>query len=582
MIEPIHEEIEHLVEKDYQLENLINMDDLRKILEDLYKIAPFPVALLNIKGDVLLQSHWEPICTKFHRVNPETAALCAKSDTHFNAELTKGDKSHVLYRCGNGLYDAASPVKIDGQHLGNFFIGQFLLAPPDIEFFRKQAQQYAFEEDAYLEALSRVPIISEQELEIRLKYLCDFAEFLGNIGLKEFQRDRAVQALRARGEFLDRVIDQSPFAVWISDAKGTLKRANPALKKFLNLTDEQLVGKYNVLEDPLIEKQGFMPLIRSVYEEGKSINFTAYWNGEDIPTMDLKGSNSVSIEANMFPIHSPEGELTHVVLNWVDITDRIKAEHDLKIYREHLEELVEERTAALEGKNKELETFTYSVSHDLKAPLRGIDGYSSLLVEEYGDKLDKEGHQFLMNVRNSAKQMNQLIEDLLAYSRMERREIQSISIDLSAMIDALIRERARDLEERNIELKKNIPFENILCDRESLRQILGNLLDNAIKFTRHESAARIEIDGSDTPEHWTLRVKDNGLGFDPKYQERIFGIFQRLHLSEEYPGTGVGLAIARKAISRMGGRIWAEGELGKGAVFCVRVPKLKNSFPAKG
>jgi len=143
-------------------------------------------------------------------------------------------------------------------------------------------------------------------------------------------RKRSEQALQASEAFLDRVIEQSPFATWISDAEGTLQRANPALKKFLNLTDEQLVGKYNVLKDPLVERQGLMPLFRSVFEEGKTIKFTCDWDGNDIPTMDLKGSKSVSIEAAMFPILTPAGKLTNVVLNWIDITDRKKAEKELR------------------------------------------------------------------------------------------------------------------------------------------------------------------------------------------------------------------------------------------------------------
>ncbi|MCP4610649.1 MAG: PAS domain S-box protein, partial [Planctomycetes bacterium] len=133
-----------------------------------------------------------------------------------------------------------------------------------------------------------------------------------------------------REQFLNRIIDQSPFATWISDSGGTLQRVNPALKRFLNLTDEQLVGKYNVLQDPVVERQGLIPLIRTVYEAGQTINFTCDWDGNDIPTMDLKGSNSVSIEATMFPIHNPEGELTNVVLSWIDITERKQAEEELR------------------------------------------------------------------------------------------------------------------------------------------------------------------------------------------------------------------------------------------------------------
>ena len=137
--------------------------------------------------------------------------------------------------------------------------------------------------------------------------------------------------MQARESFFDGVIDQSPLAIWISDTEGTLQHANPALKRLLNLTDEQIVGKYNVLKDPLAEQQGLLPLIRTVYEEGKSISFTCDWDGNDIPTLDLKSSSSVSVEGTMFPIHNPEGEFINVVLIWVEISDRLSACRDLDI-----------------------------------------------------------------------------------------------------------------------------------------------------------------------------------------------------------------------------------------------------------
>jgi len=176
----------------------------------------------------------------------------------------------------------------------------------------------------------------EEEQDLFEEVTGDIAFGLHDIGLEE-RRKQAESSLEAREAFLDRIIEQSPFPTWISDAEGTLQRANPALKRFLNLTDEQLVGNYNVLEDPLVERQGLMPLIRTVYEEGKTVSFSCEWDGNDIPTMDLKGSNSVSIEATMFPIYSPEGELTNVVLNWVDVTERKKAEGELRKRKDEYE-----------------------------------------------------------------------------------------------------------------------------------------------------------------------------------------------------------------------------------------------------
>ena len=272
---PIHKEFEQIVDEKYQLENLINMDDLREILEDFHKIAPFPIAVLNLKGEVLLESHWEPICTQFHRVNPKTAAICAESDTHFNTELVNGNERHILYRCGNGLYDAASPIIIEGQHLGNLFIGQFLLEPPDKGFFRKQAQRYGFEEEKYLEALSRLPVISEHDLKNRLDYLCGFAEFLGTVGLKEFQRDRAEEALRESEDKFRSFAEQSLVGIYlISD--DVFKYVNPKFAEIFGYSVDECLDNMHFpqLVHPedlaTVEKQ----VGRRLSEETKSVRYS--------------------------------------------------------------------------------------------------------------------------------------------------------------------------------------------------------------------------------------------------------------------------------------------------------------------
>jgi len=262
-----------------------------------------------------------------------------------------------------------------------------------------------------------------------------------------------------------------------------------------------------------------------------------------------------------------------LIVTFNDITERKQAERKLTLYREHLEDLVKQRTAEIQIKNKELETFTYSVSHDLQAPLRGIDGYSRLLSEDYADKLDEEGMQFLKNVRHATAQMNQLIEDLLAYSRMERRDLQSATVDLRALVDQLVAEKAHDVETGRIGISVDLPFQFMTADRESLRQVLGNYIDNAIKFSPKDEKGLVTVGGQEDNHSWTIWVKDNGIGFDPKYTDRIFTIFQRLHRAEDYPGTGVGLAIVQKAVARMGGRVWAESTSGQGATFFIEIPK---------
>ncbi len=238
-----------------------------------------------------------------------------------------------------------------------------------------------------------------------------------------------------------------------------------------------------------------------------------------------------------------------------------------------LEQRVAERTAELEAKNRELETFAYSVSHDLKAPLRGIDGYSRLLLEDYAAQLDEEGRTFLHTIRRATEQMNQLIDDLLTYSRLERRSLTPGRVNPRTLVEALLAERSADIGQRRVSLTVDIPCEFVVADPESLTLALRNLLDNALKFTRDVAQPRIEIGGRQTPDSCIIWVKDNGIGFDMRYHDRIFEIFQQLHRVEDYGGTGVGLAIVRKAAERMRGRVWAESTPGKGATFYLEIPR---------
>ena len=356
-------------------------------------------------------------------------------------------------------------------------------------------------------------------------------------------------------------IEHAALAIFRIDEEGMILEANRMACRSLGYTRDELCGLTVFEIDPTFTRDKWLAHRRRIRER-ESGTIQTWHRRKDGSVFPVEVTVSyLEFDGQLFSFSFVQ-----------DITDRKKAEDAIRQLNTELEERVHERTRQLEAANRELETFSYSVSHDLKAPLRGIEGYGRLLEEDYREVLDSEGRLFLSNIRQSTAQMHQLIEDLLSYSRMERASLRPVEVALKPLVNMLLAEQKAQLDTAGIRPAVDLQAQGVHADPDGLGMVLRNLLDNAIKFSRQSCPAQIEIGSRQEHQQVLIWVKDNGIGFDMQYQQRIFEIFQRLQRQEEYPGTGIGLALVAKAVQRMGGSIRALGSPGAGATFIVELP----------
>lgn len=390
------------------------------------------------------------------------------------------------------------------------------------------------------------------------------------------QRKRAEENLSETRALLSAALDQTPAGIMIVDAEDVCIR-------LVNQAAEEIIGQaftadtaisladYNQMSwicyrpDGTIYAVEDLPLPRTV-THGES--------GHDIEMRIVRQDGTERwILVNASPVRDAQGKIVAGLIVFPDITARKQAEAEIHKLNEDLERRVAERTAQLEVANKELESFSYSVSHDLRAPLRGINGFSQALLEDYGSLLDETGKGYLQRLRDASTRMNTLIDDLLRLARAMRVEMHCAQVNLSAMGQSIANELQADQPERRVEFMI-APGLVAQADPNLISIVLQNLLGNAWKFTSHHPTARIEL-GITTINHQTAYyVRDDGAGFDMAFSERLFTPFQRLHTIAEFEGTGVGLATVQRVIQRHGGQVWAESEVEKGATFYFTLPAM--------
>ncbi len=604
LISPYQDSIEQ--NKDGVILSSIGTELLMDIASDYLDLLDTSAAIYENNGDYALavfSSGWcsfmdaasRKLCqTENHQKAMQSGKwLCHESCWTQSSRISIQKNQPIDIECHGGIHIYTVPILANQEIVGaiNFGYGN---PPRDPQVLRELAIKYEVDSEKLIELAnayeSRPPFI----IEIAKQRLHNSANLIGTL----IEKNQAQANLQRNESVLSKIFDILPIGLWFADKNGKLQRGNPAGIKIWGAEPLVDLSEYGVF------KGRFLPSRQEIGPEdwslAKTIRYGTTTEDELLEIDSFDGKKKIILNYST-PIKNEKGEIEGAVVVNLDTTEQIKAMEkvkeaqaelqrllteadqarqvllsvieDQKIAEEkivqlnqELEERVKSRTTQLEVANRELEAFAYSVSHDLRAPLRAMDGFSAALLEDYPDKLDEQGRHYLERIQEASRRMGQLIEDLLNLSRVTRRELVQENVDLSDM--------AAEIAEEYKKQPLHTPIEFIIhktmvtkADSHLIRIVLENLISNACKFSSTKDNSIIEVGCLQQNGEQVYFVRDNGVGFNMKYIGKLFNPFQRLHSVDEFPGTGIGLVTVQRIINRHGGRIWPEAAIDKGATF---------------
>jgi PAS domain S-box-containing protein len=592
--------------RNHHITEIIDIEALGELFQHLTNATGILTAVLDMDGNILIATKWQDICANFHRSNPETAAHCRESDTILAGQLEAGQKYNV-YRCKNGLIDIVVPIVVDNTHIGNLFTGQFFFEEPDFQYFEQRAFEFDFDREAYLEALSRVPVFNREDIEKTINLLCKMAQVVGEMGLNKLriteanrelvtantqlqeevsERKQAERLLREEEGRYRALFNSSRDAIVILAPSSRFVDGNPAALQLFGCQNKaEFIGKNPMDISPEYQPDGVLSSVKAqemaslVMEKGGHL---FEWKHQRVNGEEFFASVLLT------KMHLHDKLFLQATVR--DVTESKLSEERLKRYQNHLEELVAGRTAELDKANQclqqdvllrleaedklreanqELEAFAYTVSHDLRSSLTPIIGYTELLEALYKERLDGKALSFLAKIGAQGYKMLAQMEDHLVLARMGHLERPAEPVAADKVAREVINNLAKPIAKSGmIVTQGSLPAIHI--PESLISRIFDNLIGNAIRYGGRKGST-IEVGGERKGKRVQFFVRDHGPGIPQEERGRIFEVFFRGTSGKNLKGTGVGLATVLKITRTYGGLAWVEETPGGGSTFWVEM-----------